>query len=136
MAVQLIPYLTFDGNAREAMTFYASVLGGTPTFSTFGENFPEGGDGIMHAYLRTDAGLELMASDTFGDMPAPSGSAVTLSLIGDDAEAQRRWFAGLSEGGEVTMPLEQQMWGDEYGEFTDKFGNHWSVNVGTAPQDA
>ena len=33
----LNPYLNFEGNAREAMEFYASVFGGEATFSTFGE---------------------------------------------------------------------------------------------------
>lgn len=138
MTVQLIPYLTFGSTCREAMEFYASVLGGTPQFSTFGESVPDmaGDDRIMHADLTTDAGLHLMASDNpMGE--TPSGDNVTLSIVGDDAVAIRRWFDGLSEGGEVTMPLEKQMWGDEYGQLTDRYGMSWSFNAtGGDSQDA
>ena len=39
----------------------------------------------------------------------------------------------LSDGGTVTVPLEKQMWGDEFGMCMDKFGIDWMVNIG-APQ--
>ena len=35
-------------------------------------------------------------------------------------------------GGEITMPLEKQMWGDVYGAFTDRFGIVWQVNISGA----
>lgn len=130
MTVQLIPYLTFGDECREAITFYASVLGGEPTFATFGDAVPDmaGDERIMHADLTTEAGMRIMASDNpLGGKPA--GGNVTLSIVGDDAEAMRRWFAALSEGGEVTIPLEAQVWGDEYGQFTDRYGMLWSFNV-------
>ena len=44
-----------------------------------------------------------------GDHRATNGS---VSLSGDDDDTLRAWFAGLSEGGEVTMPLEVAPWGD------------------------
>ena len=59
MAVALNPYLNFPGTAREAMTFYQSVLGGELQISTFGEFGAEGpqADGVMHAHLETEAGM-------------------------------------------------------------------------------
>ena len=70
-----------------------------------------------------------MASDAPEGMPHSAGSQISVSLSGDD-EALRDYFAKLSEGGSVTMPLEKQMWGDEFGMCTDAFGIDWLVNIG------
>ncbi|MFW6597962.1 VOC family protein [Propionibacteriaceae bacterium Y2011] len=136
MAAKLNPYLNYDGHAREAMEFYQSVLGGDLKVSTFGEfGGGEGVDpeGVMHAQLSTPSGITLMASDLPPGMPFEKGSQITISLSGglEDAEQLRDWFAKLSEGGEVTMKLEKQVWGDEYGAFTDKFGISWMVDFAT-----
>ena len=138
MAAQLNPYLTFPGTAREAMTFYHEVLGGDLTMNTFGEfgQEGEGSDGIMHAQLETPDGFVLMASDTapgMGEGFSP-GSHMSVSLSGDD-ESLRRYWEGLSAGATVTMALEKQMWGDEFGMLTDRFGIPWMVNIGsTSPE--
>lgn len=128
----LNPYLQFDGNAREAMETYRDVFGGQLTISTFGEfgGAPEGtpDDGVMHAQLETDLGFTLMASD----VPAAMGGASPngqISLSGDEGDALRGYFAKLTDGGQVTMPLEKQMWGDEFGMGVDRFGVSWMVNI-------
>ena len=131
MPSQLNPYLTFDGNAREAVEFYASVLGGTPTIMTFGDqgsDDPGLADKVMHARLDTPAG-PLMAADTAPGMTFRPGDTMSMSLSGDDVEQLRGWFAGLAEGGQVTVPLEVQMWGDEFGMLTDRYGVPWMVNI-------
>jgi PhnB protein len=133
MSSRLNPYISFDGTAREAMEFYKSVFGGTLTMSTFGEyGAPEGvdGSGIMHAQLETDSGYTLMAADTPPGMEYTPGSSITVSLSGDDGDRLREYFTKLLEGGTVTVPLEKQMWGDEFGQGTDKFGVGWLVNIG------
>ncbi len=133
MAVRLNPYIAFtDGNAREAMEFYKSVFGGTLAMNTFGEfGAPEPAiaDKIMHAMLETDNGLALMASDPPPNMDVTSGSSISISLSGDDADALRGWWAQLADGGTVSTPLEKQMWGDEFGTCTDRFGIEWMVNI-------
>ena len=134
MAVRLTPYLHFSGNAREAMELYRSVLGGHLEVMTFGDVGGGGGeypdDGVMHAFLRTEHGLELMASD--GHDPDAGGSdKVSLSLSGDDAATLTRWFEALAEGGAVDVPLGRQVWGDTFGQVTDRFGIRWLVNVTT-----
>jgi PhnB protein len=131
MTSRLNPYITFDGSAREAMEFYKSALGGSltiNTFADFGNPGPEG-DKIMHAQLETDAGFTLMASDTPPGMEASTGSNIAVSLSGDDTDQLRGYWSQLTEGGEVTMPLERQVWGDEFGQFTDRFGIQWMVNI-------
>ena len=83
----------------------------------------------MHAQLETPAGYTLMASDAPAGMPRDEGSSISISLSGDDADDLRVWFAKLSEGGSVTMPLEKQVWGDEFGMCVDPFGIQWMVNI-------
>jgi PhnB protein len=138
MTTQLNPYLTFPGTARDAMTFYQKVFGGELTMNTFGEfgMEGEGSDGIMHAHLETEGGLVLMASDTApgqGD-GFRAGDHMSVSLSGDD-EALRGYWSALCEGATVTMPLEKQMWGDEFGMLTDRFGIPWMVNIGSTSAD-
>jgi PhnB protein len=83
----------------------------------------------MHSQLETDNGFTLMASDTPTGMQRNPGDTITISLSGDDADALRGYWEKLSDGGTVTMPLEKQMWGDEFGMCTDKFGIPWMVNI-------
>ena len=136
MSVQLNPYLNFaDGKAREAMELYASVLGGTPTFMTFGDMGMEGpvAQQVMHGQLQTPDGFTLMGADTPPELVQIAfGDNVSVSLSGgpEDAEELRRWFDRLSEGGEVRQPLEVAPWGDEFGMFVDRFGISWLVNIG------
>jgi PhnB protein len=131
MASTLNPYLSFRGDARQALEFYQSVFGGELTLSTFGEFGMPGADadGIMHGQLETPSGYTLMASDTPEGMDYKPGTNITVSLSGDDTEELRGYFAKLAEGGTVTMPLEKQMWGDEFGQCVDKFGIPWMANV-------
>ena len=131
MSSRLNPYIGFKDNAREAMEFYKTVFGGELVVSTFGE-FGDGGpaaDKIMHAQLETPSGYTIMASDTPEGMPYQSGSAITVSLSGDDGAELRGYWEQLSEGGTVTMPLEKQAWGDEFGMVNDRFGIGWLVNI-------
>ncbi len=131
MASRLNPYISFKDNARAAMEFYQSVFGGELIVSTFGE-FGQSGpsaDNVMHAQLETPSGYTIMAADTPEGMPYDPGSAITVSLSGDDGDELRRYWNGLSEGGTVSMPLEKQVWGDEFGQLTDRFGIGWLVNI-------
>ena len=131
MASRLNPYLSFRDNAREAMEYYKSVFGGTLTVNTFGEYGAPGPDAdkLMHAQLETDAGYTLMGSDTPEGMDYNPGGNIVVSLSGDDAETLRGYWAKLSDGGTVGMPLEKQMWGDEFGQCTDRFGIAWMVDI-------
>jgi PhnB protein len=135
MSSKLNPYITYAGNAREAMEFYQAALGGELEVNTFGEYGDAGPDGdkIMHANLETPDGFTLMASDTPPGMESSVGSSITVSLSGDDGDKLQGYWDKLTEGAEIAMPLEQQIWGDVFGQFTDRFGIQWMVNItGTA----
>lgn len=132
MASTLNPYLGLPDTARQAMEFYQDVFGGELTMNTFGEFGAADGpdkDKIMHAQLVTESGFTLMASDTPTGMDYTPGSAISISLSGDDVDELRGYWAKLAEGGTVMMPLEKQMWGDEFGMVADQFGISWMVNI-------
>lgn len=128
----LNPYLTFDGNAAEAMKFYHSILGGELTMQTFGEvnmaKTPEEKNRIVHATLKNDA-LTFMASDGMVGRPVKVGDNISMSIGGENQKWLSGVFEGLSRGGRVDMPMAKQFWGDTYGQLTDKFGIHWMVNI-------
>jgi PhnB protein len=132
MATKLNPYITFGEDAREAMTFYQQVLGGTLDVHTFGE-YGAGdapfADLVMHAQLETEDGYTLMASDSPPGMARTVGNNITISLSGDDEVLLRERFEKLAEGGSVDVPLEKQMWGDVFGQLTDRFGIGWLVDI-------
>jgi PhnB protein len=129
---RLNPYIAFDGNARDAMKFYKTVFGGeltVTTFKEFGMKDPAVARKVMHSVLETENGFTIMASDTPPGMEYNPGSNITVSLSGDDGDLLRGYWKKLSRTGEVTMPLEKQMWGDEFGQVRDKFGISWMVNI-------
>jgi PhnB protein len=133
MASRLNPYISFNGNARQAMEFYRGVFGGNLTLNTFGEygdqDSPDA-DKIMHGQIETDSGYTLMGADTPAGMQHNAGDNMAVSLSGDDADELRGYWEKLSDGGTVSVPLEKQMWGDEFGMCVDQFGIPWMVNIG------
>jgi PhnB protein len=137
MQSRLNPYAHFRGEAREAMQFYHSVLGGKLTMSTFADfgmdqNSPDA-NLIMHAQIDDESGVILMGSDTPSFMAHEPGASVTISLSGANREELSRFFEGLAEGGQVQNPLAQSPWGDTFGMLVDKYGIEWMVNI-AAPQ--
>ncbi len=132
MAALLNPYLSFAGNAREAMETYKQVFGGTLSLNTFGE-FGEAGadnaDQLMHSTLETTSGFTLMGADNPPGVENQPGNNFAVSLSGDDSDELRGYWDKLSDGGNVTIPLEKQMWGDEFGMCVDRFGIAWMVNI-------
>lgn len=133
MATAAIPYITFAGNAREALHFYQSIFGGKVEISTFGDfNVPGvAADGVMHGALTTDEfavyGSDAMLTGTLED-----ANRIRIAIAGDDLEALTAAFSGLAQGGTVSTPLEKQMWGDTYGEVVDQYGISWMFNIGSA----
>lgn len=132
MASQLNPYLNFNGTARQALEFYTSVFGGElrlNTFAEFGAADSPDADRIMHGQLDTDAGYTIMAADLTSEMEHHPMAGFSVSLSGDDADLLRGYWEKLSSDGSVTMPLDKQVWGDEFGMCVDGFGVSWLVNI-------
>ena len=129
-------YLHFNGNAREAFSFYKDVFGGELSLMTWGESpLPDRPDdpppeGIMHGRL-TFGNSGIMFSDIPDAMYAkPQGFRISISA--NDAAEARRVFTALAEGGETVMPFQETFWSPGFGMVDDRFGTPWMVNVGVA----
>ncbi len=111
------------------------MFGGTLALNTFGEygapDTPEA-DKIMHGMLETDAGITLMAADTPPGME-PTGRQHRRQSQRRGLRRAPRLLGEAHCRGTVSVPLEKQMWGDEFGMCVDRFGIGWMVNI-TQPE--
>lgn len=131
--IRMNPYLNFQGDCREAFDLYARVLGAEISFLiTMGESpmanqVPaECHNNICHICLKAP-GMMLMGSDCPPDSyEKPQGTIINVQA--DTAEQAEALFAGLSEGGEIRMPMEETFWAERFGMCTDRFGVQWMVN--------
>jgi PhnB protein len=127
--MQINPYLTFNGNCSEAMTFYKNCLGGDLILqvvkdSPMANEWPaDVQDHILHASL-TNQSLVLLGSDMGSSAKMIKGNAISLSLHCTTEEELKTSFLQLSEGGKVTRPL-HEFFGGTIGTLTDKFGMDW-----------
>lgn len=135
----LVPYLFYNGDCRQAMTFYRDCFGGNLELMTYGDapanaGCPDGGPGgarpakddIMHGCL-TNGDLCLMASDWPNREAKPGNSAHLNVQCGTLAEIEKL-FEALGAGGKVSMALHDTFWGARFGMLVDRFGVHWMLN--------
>ena len=83
----------------------------------------------MHGRLETNTGYTIMAGDVTSDREYQPMAGFSVSLSGDDADLLHGHWEGLSAGGTITMPMQKQVWGEEFGMCVDKFGVSWMVNI-------
>lgn len=136
--MQVYSYLTFNGNCREAMTFYKKCLGGELTFQTIGDS-PFSGkmpkkmkEAILQATL-TNEQLTLMASDIVNEKGLIRGNGVSIMLHCNNEVAIKKFYDKLSSGGQKVYPLEITFWGALFGELIDRFENHWLLHCPVKP---
>ena len=136
-------YLTFNGECETAFNFYRSVFGGefqhVGRYKEMPAEYkvkPEEAERIMHVSLPVSEETILMGSDTGGDWAAhyKQGNNFAISINTDSKEKADDFFGKLSEGGRVTMPMQNTFWGDYFGNLTDKFGINWMVSFNENPQ--
>lgn len=132
------PYLSFNGQAREALTAYAQIFGATDLqLMAFSDAQPETAQSgtapagaenlIMHGQFSAD-GSTLMGADMPGN--PPDGMASPSVFHGAaNAEAAARVFAALSEGGQIILPLGQTFWSPCFGMLKDRFGTTWMITL-------
>lgn len=134
-------YLNFANNTEEAFNFYRSVFGGefTGGIQRLGEApLPEGAPAmseadkqlILHIELPILGGHVLMATDAPESMgfKLNAGNNMHINLEPDSRDETKRIFDALSEGGNISMPLQDMFWGAYFGSCTDKYGINWMVN--------
>lgn len=85
---------------------------------------------ILHAELPLLGNYILMATDAPKEMgfEIKQVNNMHISLEPTSREEAKRLFDGLSEGGQITMPLEDMFFGSYFGSFTDEFGINWMIN--------
>ncbi len=131
--MQVVPYLMFNGNAEDAIQFYTQALHGTVEMLQRYEDAPVSTTDsekqkVMHATVVLGDGTRLMFSDTNDKRAVEFGTNIHLSLdFSGEAEINAA-FQALSEGAQITMPLEDTFWGARFGMLTDKFGICWMFN--------
>lgn len=128
-------YLTFDGNCREAMTFYGKCLGADVQLMPFSDgkfDYPQSAkDRIMHSRV-TKGKATLMASDTMPGMPFQKGSNFSVSIDCESLAEIKQIFGAFAEKGKITMDLQDTFWGAHFGMLTDQFGVNWMFNFDKA----
>ena len=125
------PYIAFRGNCREAIDFYKEALGAVELYAQpYGDSpMAEMGpaDAIMHCTIKV-GDSEIMMCDDFHSENFTTGGNISMAIGLDDVEKAKSYFANLSDGGTVTMPLDKTFWAEAFGMLTDKFGVNWMVN--------
>jgi PhnB protein len=133
--MRLNPYLSFDGQCEAAFTFYAQCLRGEIAMimrygdsPVAGNTPPELRQRILHVTL-TAGDMVLQGSDAPSDRyQKPQGIHVMLG-IEEPAQAEQIFHA-LSDGGTVSMPIQETFWAQRFGMLVDRFGIPWMVNCG------
>lgn len=135
---QINPHINFNGNAEEAFHFYKSVFGGEFTkvirFKEISSpEFPipaNEENKLMHIALPIGSNV-LMANDILEIMGKVSEeeNRSKISITAESKEEAFHVFNGLSAGGQVEMPLDENPDGSYFAMFRDKFGIEWMVKL-------
>ena len=132
------PYLFFDGRTEEALDFYRKAVGAqvemlmrfkdSPEKAKEGCAPPPGSENkVMHSSFKIGDTV-VMASD--GDCKGKTSfQGFALSITARDEAEANRFFTGLSEGGQVQMPLTKTFFAKAFGMLADRFGVMWMVIV-------
>lgn len=129
------PYISFNGNCKEAMEFYKDKLGGEVLFTqTYGESpmagkAPGQGDKIMHCSIKIGDSVIMACDNVFEEHnPTIVGNNISLAIGSNDVAHAEKVFEEMSEGATIVMPMQETFWAERFGMLTDKFGINWMFN--------
>jgi len=135
------PYISFKGNCREAIDFYKAKLGAEVLFSqTYGnspmaEHSPDP-EMIMHCSLKIGDSVIMACDNVFeGDNATLVGNNISLAYGTNDIAQAEQAFDAMSDGANITMPMQQTFWAERFGMLTDKFGINWMFNCDKPESD-
>lgn len=125
---QIVAYLTFNGNCREAMEFYQQCLGGELRVQTLedtplGERFPKRFKGYVVTASLTGDNMRLLATDML-DRGLVRGNSMSVLLDVADWEIMEEYYNRLKEGS-LEAHMDRTHWGDFFGGLVDKYGTQW-----------
>jgi PhnB protein len=133
-AMQVQPYLFYEGRCEEALAFYRGALGAEVTMlMRFKESpdpgmvAPGTGDKVMHASFRIGETTVLASDGRCQGSASFQGFALSLT-VPNEAEAERL-FGALGDGGQVQMPMTKTFFSPRFGMVADRFGVSWMVYV-------
>jgi PhnB protein len=127
-------YLMFNGNCRQAMTFYEQCLGTgvqlemVPFPDDQGHPSTDPKAGIMHAKITKSGHPLLMASDGSRGDKFTVGDNFQVSIECESIEEIERLFSAFCQNGQVRLALADMFWGARFGMVTDQFGIQWMFN--------
>jgi len=125
-------YLHFDGNCRQAMSFYQQCLGTQLQLNAYpdatGQTSPNPDARIMHSQLSQGGAPILMASDGAPGGAHEPGSNFSVAVDCNSPEEAERFFTALGQGGKIRLPLGKMPWGASLGMLTDQFGIQWMIS--------
>lgn len=118
------PYLVVNDGAG-AIEFYKKAFGAKEIRR---DKTPDGK--VMNAQIKIGDSIVMLSDEFPGAMTrsptSVGGSTVTIHLYSKNVD--KLWAQALSAGGTVTMPLDNQFWGERYGQLSDTFGHRWSMS--------
>ncbi|MEK5060022.1 VOC family protein [Paenibacillus shunpengii] len=129
MTSKLTPYITLEGNTKDAIQFYEQAIGAKVlSLITYGEmpdmpsTFTDDYKSLVaHAKLQVGES-ELMFSDAPWGSPIADGKRVTICITSNEVEQSKRIYDALQQGGQVNIPFKEEPFSPGFGDVTDKFG--------------
>ena len=135
------PHINFNGNAEEAFNFYRSIFGGGFTHIVRFKDMPGAGfptnhkeaDKVMHIALPI-GNTSLMGNDVPEIMGRTNEQENRSKIVitAESKEEADKLFNGLSDGGQVEVPMADSPWGTYFGMFRDKYGIEWMIDFAPA----
>lgn len=129
--MKLTPYLSFNGNCEKALNFYSEIFNGQIVELKRFEGSPieslsQDQQKVMHARLQLGESV-IMASDGLSS-DTVNADRISLSLEFDEVDRMNEIFKKLSDGGIITMEMQDAFWGARFGMLKDQFGINWMFN--------
>ncbi len=124
------PFLMFEGNAEEAMTFYVSLFpdGEVSHVARYGPEGP-GVEGSVVTASFTIGGQTVLCSDSSVKHAFSFTPSVSMFVECPSVEEIERLAAALADGGGVLMPLDDYGFSRRFGWVNDRFGVSWQINL-------
>jgi predicted 3-demethylubiquinone-9 3-methyltransferase (glyoxalase superfamily) len=125
---KITPFLMFEGKAEEAMNFYISLFPDSEikSITRYGENQGGTEGSVLHAVFSLN-GQQFMCIDSSVKHQFTFTPALSLHVMCVSEKEVDNIFAGLSQGGEILMPLDTYPFSKKYGWVNDRFGVSWQL---------
>lgn len=126
---KIAPFFWFDGQAEDAARMHTELFGGSinalSRYPAAGQDIHGQPEGQVMVADYEILGYRINGINA-GSVFKPSPALSLFVQLEDRGEVERIW-KGLSDGGEVLMPLDAYDWSALYGWCNDRFGISWQI---------